>query len=289
MNDNDFYAAINLLDDPDVAQIVEQHLFEQGDKVIEQFRKISSQNIVINNQNKLEKIIERINFSTIINRIKIWLTDSSDLLKGAWLVSQIKYPTIDFNTIKKQMADIYNAVSAEYITNLSPLEKIKVMNYIFYKKLNFSGNDYEMHNPYNSLINKVFENKKGNTITMAIVYALMLQKIGLPVCCVNMPKNFLLAYTAKEYNRPNEILFYINPYNNGAVFGRKDVEQFLKAQKIKPQDEYFAPCDNITTIQRLVNGLKFAYNYIEETESYKQMEEVEQVFPTKLSQSIEWN
>ncbi len=292
MNDNEFNAAIKLLDDPDVAEIVEQQIVSQGTKIIGRLREVSQKNYVQKNSDvviKMDKIIDQIYFSHIIDRLKGWVGNSSNLLEGAWLVSQVNYPKIDFKYIESQMSTVYDAVVGEYCKNYSPLERIRVMNYVFYKKLKFHSNNSEMYSPCSSLINKVFEYKQGNTVTMAILYGLMLQKVGLPVYCVNMPKNFLLAYTAEECGHPEEVIFYINPYNKGMVLSRKEIDFFLKLQKIKPSDEYIKPCNNITTIQRLVCGLKFAYSCNEDIGNFKRMEEVEKVFPQQLAQGIEWN
>ncbi|MCG8582478.1 MAG: transglutaminase-like domain-containing protein, partial [Bacteroidales bacterium] len=56
------------------------------------------------------------------------------------------------------------------------------------------------------------------------------------------------------------VLFYINPINKGAVLGRKEIEYFIKQQKLQPKEEYFLPCDNVTIIRRMLNNLSFGYD-----------------------------
>jgi len=57
-----------------------------------------------------------------------------------------------------------------------------------------------------------------------------------------------------------DILFYINPFNKGAVFTRREIDLFIKQLNISPDKSHFLPCNNITIIKRLINNLIFAYD-----------------------------
>ncbi len=101
---------------------------------------------------------------------------------------------------------------------------------------------------------------------MRIIYLILTQKLGIPVCGVNIPKNFILAYVEDLYNQNSEtdlenkdVSFYINPYSNGAVITKREIDNFLKQQKIKPFDFFYSPCTNHTIIQRLLLNLIYAY------------------------------
>lgn len=67
------------------------------------------------------------------------------------------------------------------------------------------------------------------------------------------------------------MLFYINAINKGAVLGRKEIEYFVKQQKLEPSDSYYLPCSNKDTVQRLLNNLVYSY------ESNKQNEKAEEI------------
>ena len=93
-----------------------------------------------------------------------------------------------------------------------------------------------------------------------------------------MPKNFILAYkdefiTGNGFDEVTEdILFYINPYNKGSVLGKKEIEYFLKQQKIEPQRSHFQPCSNLEVIVRILHNLINAYHksgYREKAEQYE--------------------
>jgi len=59
----------------------------------------------------------------------------------------------------------------------------------------------------------------------------------------------------------SSVLFYINPINKGAVLGRREIEQFIKQQKLEPRFSYYEPCSNIETIKRILNNLIIAYEH----------------------------
>jgi tRNA(Ile)-lysidine synthase TilS/MesJ len=55
------------------------------------------------------------------------------------------------------------------------------------------------------------------------------------------------------------ILFYINPFSKGAVFSRKEIDNFLKQLKLEPNKIFYESCNNISIVQRLVRNLINAY------------------------------
>jgi regulator of sirC expression with transglutaminase-like and TPR domain len=110
--------------------------------------------------------------------------------------------------------------------------------------------------------------KKGNPISLGIIYIAVAQKLGLPIYGVNLPKNFILAFIDEFYellgsdasnSNSDNVLFYINPFNHGAVLGKKEIDFFLKQQNIAPEDMFYQPCSNIEIIQRLLLNLIYSY------------------------------
>jgi regulator of sirC expression with transglutaminase-like and TPR domain len=135
----------------------------------------------------------------------------------------------------------------------------------------------------------VLESKKGNPVTLAILYLAIAVKLGIPLYGVNLPKNFILAYMEELY--PSKIAgsaddrivsFYINPYNNGAVLTKREIDYFLKQQKIQPLDSFYYPCDNLTIIQRLILNLVFSYERLEDYAKVEELKKFLNVFDKPL-------
>jgi regulator of sirC expression with transglutaminase-like and TPR domain len=152
------------------------------------------------------------------------------------------------------------------------------INHVFYTQYGFAGNTKNHHDPQNSYLNQVLESKRGNQISLAIIYATLAQKLDLPVYGVNLPQHFILGYIdegsdEKEYG----VLFYINAFNKGAIFGKHDVDQFLRQLNLEPQPGFYTPCSNTEIIRRVIRNLISAYENLgsaEKVEELKQLQEI---------------
>jgi regulator of sirC expression with transglutaminase-like and TPR domain len=143
----------------------------------------------------------------------------------------------------------------------------------------FSGNSDNYYSPLNYYINQVMETKKGNPVSLAIIYSILALKLDIPIYGVNLPKNFILAYKDKyATRREDEILFYINPYNRGAVLGKREIDYFLKQQNLTPIDGYYYPCSNISIIQRLLVNLVNSYESLGQHDKMERLKQLLKLF-----------
>jgi len=268
MSENEIKALINLLDDPneDVFQVVTENLIKKGTDIIPELEKAWESAADQMHQERLEEIIQKIQFNHNFNALQSWENaGSTDLLEGTFLIARFQYPDLQYSEINEQIEKIKQDVWIELNNNLTALEKVRILNHILFDIHRFSKSAGDFYNPLNSFINKVLETRQGNPISLAIIYAVIAQRLGLPVYGVNLPKNFLLAYRdefgmAQLYSElQNDILFYINPYNKGTVHSRREIEYFLKQQNVTVQDVYFQICGNQEMIERIINNLIKSY------------------------------
>ena len=143
----------------------------------------------------------------------------------------------------------------------SPIEKVKIINHIFYNVYGFSGNTINHQDPKNSYLSEVLDSKKGNQITLAIIYSIIAQKLDIPIYGVNLPQHFILAYTDVLDSNIDEngVIFYINVFNKGYIFGKKDIDQFLRQLKINPDAMFYQPCSNTDILKRVLRNLISSY------------------------------
>ncbi len=150
--------------------------------------------------------------------------------------------------------------------NLTALEKVRVLNHIIFEVHGFSGNTTNFHAPQNSYINNVLDSKRGNPLSLSILYTIIAQSLEIPIYGVNLPEHFILAYATEKTDLPvpinskdEKVMFYINPFSKGTVFGKNEVDSFLRQLKVKAIPSFYEPCSNIDMIRRLINNLSFAY------------------------------
>ncbi len=259
-------AMIRLLDDPDevIFNSVSGTLLDMGTEIIPHLEKAWEESMNSIFQERIENIIQGLQFRNVKRDLVAWAAKGGKgLLEGAWHVTRYQHPDISFSDLNSQIEEITRDVWLELNENLTALEKTRILNHFFYKVHKFTRNNLNFYAPQNSYINLVMESKKGNPISLAILYAVIARKLNMNIYGVNLPKIFLLAYTLNpvDENSSEEpvVLFYINPYNKGAVLGKKDIDLYVKEQKLLVRKSFYLPCSNIEVIQRLLLNLIFSY------------------------------
>ena len=281
MDRKEIMAMIALLDDTDeeVLMAITGNLLKQGQEVVPELEKAWESTMDEKLQNKLENLIQEIQFNTVKDDLKRWIrTGAEYILEGAYYVARFQFPEITMDKINDQIEAIRKDVWVEINNNLTALEKVKILNYILFDLHKFTRNNTDFYSPQNSYINQVMETRKGNPISLSIVYLSVAWKLGLPVYGVNLPKNFILAYKDdlrhNDADESEDILFYINPYNKGAVLGRREIDYFITQQQIKPQLSFYVPCSNRDIVIRLINNLIMSYEklgYIQKITRLKEL------------------
>lgn len=284
MNKREINALINLLDDPeeDIFNRVKDKLLEGGETIIPALESAWEKTFNEVVQSRLEDIIHKIEFNKIIDSLKKWRSSGySNLLEGALTIAGYQYPDLNRKHLLEQLKIIKQDVWIELNSRLTGLEKIKIMNHVFFDVHRFTGNTENYSSPDNSYLNKVIENKKGNPLSLAILYIHIAHELRLPVYGINLPQHFIMGYldiNFQEVIRGNEkILFYINPFSKGTVFSRKEIDVFLDQLYIKHDDSYYSPCSNVDILKRLTNNLIASYSRLGKKEAMKDCELIHKV------------
>jgi regulator of sirC expression with transglutaminase-like and TPR domain len=282
MDRKEIMAMIALLDDTDeeVLVAITGNLLKQGQEVVPELEKAWESTMDEKLQTRLENLIQEIQFNTVRDDLKRWIrTGAEYILEGAYYVARFQFPELTMDKINDQIEAIRKDVWIEINNNLTALEKIKILNYILFDLHKFTRNNTDFYSPQNSYINQVMETRKGNPISLSIVYLAVAWKLGLPIYGVNLPKNFILAYKDElrhqdSADESEDILFYINPYNKGAVLGRREIDYFITQQQIKPLLSFYVPCSNRDIVIRLINNLIMSYEklgYIQKITRLKEL------------------
>jgi regulator of sirC expression with transglutaminase-like and TPR domain len=279
LTDKEVLSLIALLDDDDeeIVKHVEDKLLSLGVDVVTILESEWDSIHNIEHQQKLENIIHKIQFENELETLREWSKSTDqDLLDGLYIIAKYRYPELTKQSIINEIDRIRLDIWLEMRYDFSAYEKIKIMNHIIYGVYGFTGNTDHYHDPANSFINTVLESKRGNPIMLAVVYMLVAQRLNMPVYGVNLPQHFVLGYKEENttldisdaFNKvphptashhKGKILFYINAFNNGSVFSKANLEQFLKQIQIEPRLEFFEPCSNIDIIKRVLRNLSVAY------------------------------
>ncbi len=278
-NDTKIRALIELLDDPDefVFSHVHKELIQLGNDVVPILEDAwgSSLNNIL--QQRIENLIHEIQFERIKADLERWnKSEHHDLLDGALILARYQYPDLDTNEVERFFEQLVQEVWLELNPNYTALEKARVVSRVIFELYGFSGNRKNFHSPQNSFINHVIDTKKGNPISLSLIYLIVARELKLPVYGVNLPEHFILAYTLLpedfvDHFAMDDILFYINPFNGGTIFNESEIRTFLTQLKIDEQKAFFLPCDNKTIIKRFINNLIYCFGKAGVTDKVKEL------------------
>ncbi|HKR04244.1 MAG TPA: transglutaminase-like domain-containing protein [Bacteroidia bacterium] len=284
LNASELKALISLLDDTDkeVVTHIEERLVTLGTHVIPILEEAWGKSFDAVLQERIENIIHKIQFDNLKAELKKWCEENSeDLLAGVILIARYQYPDLDETKVREQLNKIKREAYVQLDKNLAPLEKVQVLNRVLFDSYGFNGNTSNFHAPQNSFINSVLETRKGNPLMLCTVYSIIAQQLDIPLYGVNLPEHFILAYQEKsndavyEYTYPEaSVLFYVNAFSRGAIFNKKDIEQFLNKLNLKPNKIFFEPCTNVDIIKRSLRNLSFSYQKLNEGEKLYEIEEL---------------
>jgi regulator of sirC expression with transglutaminase-like and TPR domain len=261
MKDNELKALVSLLDDEDndVVSHVERKIISLGDSIIPYLETEWENNFNPDVQKKIEDLIHTLQFDSLRARLIDWKHHESDnLLKGMLLVASYQYPDVDMDKIRKELEQIYYDAWLEFKPESHPYDQVKILNSVIFSKLKFGANTKNFHAPGNSMLNIVLETRKGNPISLCVVYMLVAQKLKMPIYGVNLPNLFILTYKGRDSQ------FYINAFNRGLIFSRTDIDNYIHHLNINSMEMFYEPCPNIDIVKRVLRNLIISFEKLNE-------------------------
>lgn len=286
MSDNELRALITLIDDPDEAVYdqIRSKIIGMGEEVVPQLERAwEFDDLGDMFRNRIEDILHTIHLGGVTDRLKAWhASGGEDLLEGALIISRYRYPEMDEQKVKARLASIRQDIWLELTDHLTAFEKVRVFNHIFFQIHGFKGNKRNYHAPQNSYINEVLESKTGNPLSLAIIYQVLAEDLGLPMRGVNLPNHFVLAYLDEEsiggadhgQDGEENVLFYVNAFSQGDILGKNEINEFLKKLNIEPRTSFYQPCTNLDIIRRQMNNLANSYKKMGDTERSEELEKL---------------
>jgi len=257
-------ALLNLLDDPDpeVFTHIKNKVIEIGPVALPYLEDAAQLKNDHLSENRITTLLNQINYNKTESALLNWKNNGNQsLIEAATILCSYHYPKLEVNYIQEQIEKLKKDVWLELNEEFTALEKIHILNHVFYKIYNYKGNKTNISHPQNSLLIDLLKKRQGNSVILGILYLEIAQSLELPVFGVNLPENFILAYLKSgQLHSESKAMFYINPFNNGIVFTKEDIETFLNQLELDSDKKYFEPCNNVSTVIRLMSELTQAYD-----------------------------
>jgi regulator of sirC expression with transglutaminase-like and TPR domain len=270
MEQNEIKALISLLDDEDreVVNHVETKILSFGEPIIPFLENEWGQSMNPTLQNKLEELIRTLQLDSTKERLRRWKnSENQDLLEGLWAIATYQYPELSLEDLREKIQEIYVRVWTNFQEKLHPYDEVRIINNILFDEIRFMANVKNFHSPSNSMLNAVLESKRGNPISLCMIYLLVAQKLKMPVYGVNLPNHFILMYKSATHS------FYINAFNKGLVFSKEDIDNYISQLKLESQPKFYEPCTNLDIIRRVLRNLYLAFEQLGEANKMQEIED----------------
>jgi regulator of sirC expression with transglutaminase-like and TPR domain len=289
LNHSRISSLIRLAEDPDprVYSHVKSELVQMGERAVPTLEQSwSNQTIDDLHRERIFEIMRQIQINEIKVELESWRASSNrDLLKGALIISRFQFPNIDFEKVEQELEKIKQKVWLEINEEHTAFEIVKIFNHVLFDICGFKPTENGFYAPQNSFINNVLESKRGNQLSLSILYSVIAQKLQIPIYGIDLPNHFVLGFldefqTLKMLginNNERNILFYINPFSKGRIFDQNEIENYLKSLNLPLRNHYFEPCSNSEILKRMIGNLTYAYQKVGEEQKVFELNEIKMV------------
>jgi regulator of sirC expression with transglutaminase-like and TPR domain len=213
---------------------------------------------------RLELIINQLKLSKLVDKTALWVNSPDKSLLDGWvLVSTIHYPTIAPDKIDLLIQKIVRDIWVELNDSLTSIEKVSVINHIFFELYHFKLNTSDIFAPENCLINNLLVSRKGNFISLCTLYCIIAQKLHLPIYPLEIGHYLILGYYEPQISREvygedaDPYLFYINMEHKGAIIGAKELEYVVHENRESLEKSTLLNEESL--IKRLLLSLRQSY------------------------------
>lgn len=259
MKKKELKALVSLLEDRSLRDSIENKILELGTDTIPFLEEEWENTFDPGLQGYLEDIIHKLQIELLKERLVEWKrSESDDLIKGMWIIATYQYPDLSLEKLQQDFEQLYYEVWLEHKPDAHHFDKVKFINSVFFGKLKFRANTRNFHSPANSMINIVMETKKGNPISLSVLYLMIAQKLEMPVYGVNLPNMFILTYKNEEEQ------FYINAFNRGLIFSREDIDSYITQINLAPRPIFYEPCSHTDIVIRSLRNLSIAFEKLDD-------------------------
>ncbi|MBD2714713.1 hypothetical protein IC231_06675 [Hymenobacter sp. BT646] len=262
MTNKEIKALISLLDDPEIAPQIQEKIQTLGETIIPFLEESWEETLDPQQQQRLEDLIHHLQFEGLQQRLRVWRDSGGEnLLEGMWLLNSFQYPDADLQSLNRAIEQLRFEVWTLLRPDMLPTEQVQVLNHVLFRAHKFAANTQNFHSPANSMLHRVLETRRGNPLTLCVIYLLVAQRLKLPVFGVNLPNLFVLTY------RPETPLiesFYINCYNRGLILTRTDIEHYIAQLNLTSNDIFYEPCSHLDILRRALRNLQLSFEKLQE-------------------------
>jgi regulator of sirC expression with transglutaminase-like and TPR domain len=162
--------------------------------------------------------------------------DDFPLLEAAASIAQDEYTDLDVQQVLGDVDQLLARLKRRLPSDAAPLQRLRALNQFFFRDLSFGGNVNDYCDPDNSYLNVVLRTRRGNQISLAVLWIELAQGLGLHARGVCFPGHFMV-----KVNLPKGQVV-IDPFT-GQSLSREELAERLEPYKRRSGlvDEFEVP------------------------------------------------
>lgn len=257
LSENQRAALLTLLtdDDPSVYRAIRKKILAQGPAAAEWLRphSLSGDPALRRRANEIISHFLKQNADNRFLAFCLRNGEEFDVEEAGWLLAQTRYPQIN--------AEAYRAVLDTYAGELrerldmtaGPKSMLTVINQYLFKELGFVGNEEDYYDPENSYLNRVMDRRKGNPISLCLLYMLLTRRLHMPVTGIGLPGHFICRYQSSVGDT------YLDVFHGGKFLTKADCVHYLLNASLSVRDDYLTPVSSRRLMLRVCANLHQIY------------------------------
>lgn len=258
---------LQLVDDPDndIFESVSEAIVEIGKPMLEPLEIMWENSTDEETQKRIELLIHSLQMNDLVFEFQKWRDNDGTLLEALILIAKYKYPNLTTHPIYTQYEKMRRNVWLELNQYLSGLEQMNIIVGVMYNYYKMQGVAINESKPEHFYINELMEKKIGNSYSIGVLIAAIMDDLDVNIKCLELPYQFVLAHfeTLESFRssagKITKINYYLDP-NNGYIFNQRDVDIYFKKINETPYPKYFTPLTKSEIIFAYLNQLSSAYD-----------------------------
>jgi hypothetical protein len=237
-------------EDSDSAALVQAQLVSRGEAVLADLRELLP-DATGRAERRLKEVIVQIAGDAAERRFGVLCAEfggDGNVEEAAWTLAEVVAPGEDFSTMRAQL-DRWGATLAHRLEGKETvIQQCNTMAAFLGSELGLRGNEDDYYAEENSLLPRVIENRRGNPITLCLIYIAVGKRAGLPIQGVGLPGHFVV--------RVGGVFF--DPFHGGRRLQLEDCQKLLESQGLELQPHHLQACSPRVMLARILNNLLHA-------------------------------
>lgn len=178
---------------------------------------------------------------------------SYDLETGVLLLARTVSPGLDIGHCSAELDAIAQRCRDLAVEPSGARDKCRLINRVLFHEMGFRGNVEHYIDPLNSLIDQVLSRRKGNPVSLCIVYLLVASRLDFTLDPVGLPGHFVIGCST------DDLPFYVDPFEQGLMRDRGEILALLSGRRSGIRESDLAPVPVREILCRVCRNLVNSY------------------------------